>query len=255
MSPAALLHPGEMVVRAVEVRHQGPTKAGPEQFIDDRTGAMGIPVEETGGRRGERPDKARNTIFPPPGLIRMDHRAGTHLSLECLIHRLRGSCHLAQQSHDATTRKVQPMLPLQPLLDQSNGEPFDRGHGCHLGQESGTEAAPSHPTGHHTGQGWKDPLLTPGTLSAEQHMLGHDRRLGRWQFDHLQTTMDPSPGEMSSTARTGLDRMSHPLVDLRHPVPSTVVPVIPFLPRRLLPLRLGPLTRPGTRQWLGSVSY
>jgi hypothetical protein len=82
-------------------------------------------------------------------------------------------------------------------------------------------------------------------------MLSHDGRLRGRKLDHLETAVDPSPDEVSSTARTGLDGMHAPLVDLRHALPSAVVPVIPLLPWRVLTLTLGPLTRPGARQGLG----
>ncbi|GAC1527101.1 MAG: hypothetical protein NVS2B16_35200 [Chloroflexota bacterium] len=58
MGPAALLHPTEVIVGAIEAGDQRPATGRPEQGSDNRTGPMGIPVEETGGRgRQEHPQR------------------------------------------------------------------------------------------------------------------------------------------------------------------------------------------------------
>jgi hypothetical protein len=61
--------------------------------------------------------------------------------------------------------------------------------------------APYHPTGRHTGNGWKNALLAHGTLSADQHMLGHDCRLGGRQAPHLASrAMVVSPTGAADTS-------------------------------------------------------
>ncbi len=145
----------------------------PKDAIDRFIGASAVMhVDQLG--RTDGPDRGMLPALPPAGLVGMDHRTRPNILLELLVGWLSGCCHPLEQANDATMTDGEPIVSLQPFLDQSPGETLDGGHGRDCRQQAWTEPAPSDSPRLPTDRWRQHPLPTAGI-----HSLRSGRRMIR----------------------------------------------------------------------------
>src|SRR5947209_17875403 len=104
-----------MIVRGIKVGDQDTLEGVGQQGVDHRPRSTYIPVKETRLRTGDGPDKPRDAIFSPPGLVGMNDRTPSDRRLNRLVGWRAPLRHLVQHPDDAAMAHAQPVLPPQPL--------------------------------------------------------------------------------------------------------------------------------------------
>lgn len=180
----------------------------------------------------------------------MNHRTPAHVRLQVLIAGLPLFGDQTKQANDPTMGEMEPMLAAQPILDLSAGQPFDGCHGGNAGDQARAEPAATKAAGGERWERGQDTASAGRALTGDEQVLGDMGRGRSWELDNLDPTMDPAPHERGATAGTGVCRMPHLLIHLRHPLSPPVVRWVPACAVLRLALLLGVFTRPGARSSL-----